>query len=307
MRMKNLLSVLFGNAIALCAIFGSPCVSGAETVTYYYTNEQGTPLATTDAAGNIIASADYRPYGSQTLGSPTQGPGYTGHVNDAGTGLVYMQARYYDPAASRFLSVDPAPVVSGDIYKYSRFVYANNNPLNRIDPDGRDSVGEIIDKNAQAASDQGDGARTYAWAFAGAAWNFLGAEGVSQTFDKGSNAGGGNYLMAAIEEATLGKGSAVAKSIAAVERQLVKDGVKLTAEQAKNIGRFVKKAPANARDSIVAKKLPNGGVAVQATSPGRVPGSAAIYEKQIDGEGKTINMTKTTYDPEGNIVHVKDK
>jgi hypothetical protein len=113
--------------------------------------------------------------------------------------------------------------------------------------------------------------------------------------------------MAAIEVATLGKGSAVAKSIAAVERQLVKDGVKLTAEQAKNIGRFVKKAPANARDSIVAKKLPNGGVAVQATSPGRVPGSAAIYEKQIDGEGKTINMTKTTYDPEGNIVHVKDK
>lgn len=48
-------------------------------------------------------------------------------------------------------------------------------------------------------------------------------------------------------------------------------------------------------------------MAAQATSPGRVPGSKAVYEKQIDTAGKTIQSTKTTYDPKGNIVHVKDK
>jgi RHS repeat-associated protein len=33
--------------------------------------------------------------------------GYTGHVNDPELGLTYMQARYYDPIAARFLSGDP--------------------------------------------------------------------------------------------------------------------------------------------------------------------------------------------------------
>ena len=55
------------------------------------------------------------------------------------------------------------------------------------------------------------------------------------------------------------------------------------------------------------KSLPNDGVAVQATSAGKVPGSHAVYEKQIDSTGQTIQYTKTTYDPKGNIVHVKDK
>jgi gamma-glutamyltranspeptidase len=84
-------------------------------------------------------------------------------------------------------------------------------------------------------------------------------------------------------------------------------GVNLTAEQLKNIGRFEKKLPANAKESLSVRSLPNDGVVVQGTSPGRVPGSSAVYEKQIDAAGNTIQATKTTYDPFGNIVHVKDK
>jgi len=74
-----------------------------------------------------------------------------------------------------------------------------------------------------------------------------------------------------------------------------------------NIERFIKKLPTNAKDSVVIKPLPNNGTAVQATSPGQVPGSSAVYEKQINEAGETIQYTKTTYDPQGNIVHVKDK
>ncbi len=80
-----------------------------------------------------------------------------------------------------------------------------------------------------------------------------------------------------------------------------------TAEQLKNIARFGKRLPSNAKDSISVKSLPNEGIAAQATSPGRVPGSSAVYEKQIDGAGNTIQYTKTTYDPSGSIVNVKDK
>ncbi|WP_409523499.1 pre-toxin TG domain-containing protein [Nitrincola sp. MINF-07-Sa-05] len=79
------------------------------------------------------------------------------------------------------------------------------------------------------------------------------------------------------------------------------------AQQAANVKRFIKKIPSNSKDNVQLRELPNGGVAVQAESPGKVLGSKAVYEKQIDVDGKTIQATKTTYDPQGNIVHVKDK
>jgi hypothetical protein len=82
--------------------------------------------------------------------------------------------------------------------------------------------------------------------------------------------------------------------------------VSVTADQAKNLTRFEKSLP-GVPEPTVLRPLPNGGVAAQANVPGRVPGSFATYEKQIDSAGKTIQFTKTTVDPAGNIIHVKDK
>jgi RHS repeat-associated protein len=107
----------------------------AGTRHYYYTDPQGTVLAKTDAAGNVVEASDYRPYGARTLGSSSNGPGYTGHVNDADSGLVYMQARYYDPAIGRFISVDPHGIEPG-LVGFSRYAYGRNNPVFYIDPDG---------------------------------------------------------------------------------------------------------------------------------------------------------------------------
>jgi RHS repeat-associated protein len=112
-------------------------VAHANTVTYIYTDPQGTPLAEANASGVITATYDYAPYGSQAMGAAHDGPGYTGHVNDADTGLVYMQARYYDPAAGRFISTDPDGLAAGNPYNFNRFAYANNNPVVNMDPDGR--------------------------------------------------------------------------------------------------------------------------------------------------------------------------
>ena len=53
--------------------------------------------------------------------------------------------------------------------------------------------------------------------------------------------------------------------------------------------------------------LSNNGVVLQATSKGKIPGSKAVYENQIGQDGKTIQCTKTAYDPDGNIMHVKNK
>lgn len=127
----------FWQLILLLALFCSITGAHSSTVTYIYTNPQGTTLAEADANGNVVATFEYSPYGSLTLGSPANGPGYTGHVNDPDTGLVYMQARYYDPAIGRFLSVDPIAPKPGDAFSFNRHAYVNNNPIGNIDPDGR--------------------------------------------------------------------------------------------------------------------------------------------------------------------------
>ena len=63
--------------------------------------------------------------------------GFTGHVNDADTGLVYMQQRYYEPYAGRFLSVDPVTTDAKTGSSFNRYVYGNSNPYKFKDPDGR--------------------------------------------------------------------------------------------------------------------------------------------------------------------------
>jgi RHS repeat-associated protein len=131
---------MLGKFLTLLLLLTLSGLTHAEKVTYYYTDPTGTVLAETDAQGNVTKTYDYRPYGEQALGQPPDGLGYTGHVNDPDTGLVYMQARYYDPEVGRFLSVDPAGVSAGDAVGFNRYVYANNSPLRFVDPDGRESA-----------------------------------------------------------------------------------------------------------------------------------------------------------------------
>ncbi|MEC8926136.1 MAG: RHS repeat-associated core domain-containing protein, partial [Pseudomonadota bacterium] len=80
--------------------------------------------------------------------SPASQQGYTGHVGD-NTGLVYMQARYYDPVIGRFYSNDP--IGFRDVHSFNRYAYANNNPYKYTDPDGRDAVSVQIEYNLPSA------------------------------------------------------------------------------------------------------------------------------------------------------------
>ncbi|HJU38079.1 MAG TPA: RHS repeat-associated core domain-containing protein, partial [Tahibacter sp.] len=112
--------------------------------TYIHTDGLGSPVRTTNTSGEATARKDYQPYGWGPQAQST--PGFTGHVADAETGLSYMQARYYDPYAGRFLAVDP---VSAEAETFNRYRYANNNPYSFIDPDGRRDIyiGGAADKD----------------------------------------------------------------------------------------------------------------------------------------------------------------
>jgi len=113
----------------------------AQTVTYIHTDALGSVVAESDANGNVIKRYDYEPYGAVVGGQVTDGPGYTGHVSDAATGLSYMQQRYMDPQLGRFLSVDPVTAYDQPVGQFNRYRYANGNPYRFTDPDGRQALG----------------------------------------------------------------------------------------------------------------------------------------------------------------------
>lgn len=110
-------------------------IGGARPVFFQHTDGVGSPMAVTNSAGALSGQRTvYEPYGDLPFQAETDGPGFTGHVSDAVTGLTYMQARFYDPVAARFLSVDP---VAASAQSVNRYWYANNNPYKYVDPDGR--------------------------------------------------------------------------------------------------------------------------------------------------------------------------
>lgn len=114
--------------------------SNVLSVKFQHTDALGSPIAVTNQAGTVIERDNYEPYGT-AIGKPNyQGIGYTGHVQDAATGLTYMQQRYYDPTLGTFISVDSVGVDMKTGANFGRYKYASNNPYKFIDPDGRSDV-----------------------------------------------------------------------------------------------------------------------------------------------------------------------
>lgn len=118
---------------------------------YLTSDHQGSPRVITDAGGAVKARHDYLPFGEEItalVGGRTMGQGYvgddvrqkyTGYERDFETGLDYAKARYYSSMHGRFLSVDPQyfqPDMAADPQRFNLYVYARNNPLKFIDPDG---------------------------------------------------------------------------------------------------------------------------------------------------------------------------
>lgn len=123
---------------SLIAIREAPFSSSAAVVKYQHTDALGSPVVVTRQDREIVEETEYEPYGKVLNRPMHDGAGYTGHVEDAATALVYMQQRYYDPGIGRFLSVDPVTAYdTGDMRQFNRYAYANSNPYKFTDPDGR--------------------------------------------------------------------------------------------------------------------------------------------------------------------------
>lgn len=97
----------------------------------------------TGADGLRAERATYRPFGEQdeftfTLAA-NETKGFIGERYDADAGLQYLNARYYDPKLGLFLQPDWWEVTQAGVGT-NRFAYARNDPINKFDPKGNESL-----------------------------------------------------------------------------------------------------------------------------------------------------------------------
>ena len=103
----------------------------SKTTESLLTDAVGSTIALAGSTGSVETKYTYDPFGTTTTegtasGNTTQ---YAGQ-EDEGNGIYYDRARYYNPAAARFISQDPLRIAGGGINLYS---YVADNPINEID------------------------------------------------------------------------------------------------------------------------------------------------------------------------------
>ncbi len=120
-------------------------------LSWIFSDQLGSTGITYKADGSGMSRQFYYPFGG--IRNPGGAPvvdtdvGFTGQRLDETTGLMFYQARYYDPLTARFISADtivPSLLNPQDLNRYS---YVRNNPVNYTDPSGNCATrnGTIID------------------------------------------------------------------------------------------------------------------------------------------------------------------
>src|SRR3989338_3313232 len=114
-------------------IFQKKAAPTATTLTFIHQDQLGSTAMVTDATVHVVSRKVYYPYGTirSTEGESSTERGYTGQISDTDqTGLLYYNARYYDPIIAKFTTADKA----GDTL--NKYAYVGNNPTVNTDPSG---------------------------------------------------------------------------------------------------------------------------------------------------------------------------
>ncbi|HEY3357488.1 MAG TPA: RHS repeat-associated core domain-containing protein [Polyangia bacterium] len=115
-------------------------------VTYFHADHLGSTRLMTDSAGAEVKRYEYAPYGKviSEAGSVPDSHRFTGQVTDDETGLVFFNARYYDPDLGRFIGPDSFVPDASSPQQLDLYAYANNSPINYVDPSGHIPVPAIV-------------------------------------------------------------------------------------------------------------------------------------------------------------------
>lgn len=124
-------------------------VATSPGVYQFLRDNSGSVVAIVNSSGSILQKYTYRTFGE--ISSITTESGidvsaqpifrslytFSGREFDEESGLYYMRARYYDPKVGRFIQEDPfAGKRTYPLSVVNRYTYANNSPVNFVDPSG---------------------------------------------------------------------------------------------------------------------------------------------------------------------------
>ena len=114
------------------------------TFTYLHGDHLGSTIAETNTTGARTAWREYKPYGTRRRGSTQLNTDrtYTGQQSEE-TGLMYYNARYYDPQIGHFISPDTIVPDPGNVLDYNRYLYVRGRVLNYNDPTGHCGVSAV--------------------------------------------------------------------------------------------------------------------------------------------------------------------
>jgi len=155
-------SVLRAGALLVlaCGLLAGPAwAQHFEAMEYYHYDALGSVRLVVsyphDSMTYTISRHDYLPFGEEiqpgTFGrarnlgygtGDTTPQRFTGKERDPESNLDYFGARYYSGAQGRWTSADElmASENIADPQRWNRYAYVSNNPLAKIDPDGRQEV-----------------------------------------------------------------------------------------------------------------------------------------------------------------------
>ena len=105
---------------------------------FYVSDALGSTRALTNSQGVVTDSYAYDAFGQllSRTGTTVNSFLYTGEQKDEAAGLYNLRARYYDPAAGRFLTADRYQGNLQSPQSQNRYAYVQNNPVNMTDPRG---------------------------------------------------------------------------------------------------------------------------------------------------------------------------
>lgn len=138
-------------------------VTGSSVQTYYQPDGLGSIITTSNPQGQVTASYRYGAFGQAYGVSSGDANAYhfAGEYLDASVGLQYHRARWYDPETALFLSMDSDPGLIEQPKTLPRFVYAAADPVNKIDPSGTTTLGEVMTATEETMDMAGEAMYAY--------------------------------------------------------------------------------------------------------------------------------------------------
>jgi RHS repeat-associated protein len=112
---------------------GSQVASIAGGATTFIYTDHLSPRLSADSSGNPVRTYGHFPFGETWYETGVASDfKFTSYRRDLNSGLDYANARFYSPRIGRFTSLDP-------VLGSNRYTYAMNDPINLVDPTGRDA------------------------------------------------------------------------------------------------------------------------------------------------------------------------